>query len=474
MEAYRLFDKVSAGRHTTGSASTRRSLAARPDGMFAGRTVTAPGEVMEIDSTPLDVMVLLDGQPRTGTTDAFGPFDAYATRRLRQDPHLSAAALHRELLGLGYTGSYSAFTRSLRQRGLLSECPDCSNDTVPRITQRASLLNHPHRPHGLPIRVAPILGQTLASFLDQVAVANHLPAAALLAHLPVWFRHQYRTHDDLGPGRARVHRQDADALAALTRTDADVLTRTLPALAGRHRDQATPMRLTVACHRCTARRGLSAEIPVHLPALQRLCPRHRIWLGHTQQIDTTGCPDILPAARRAARLARSHGATRVLLAETIAHQTIQQHLTQDQYPDVTKRWTTRIDRLATARTRSPSGTEPHAREDLIAAATYSDTITLAARLLSRPARRPGRPQKPSTRTRPWDHFNWQPWVRDTVRQERPQPDLEGKLRPHHGHPQEPRHRRPPARRIHRNQGQHRSHRPGPPQGHTHPRLTVAE
>jgi hypothetical protein len=57
---YRLFDKVSAGRHTTGSASTRRSLAARPEGMFAARTVSAPGEVMEIDSTPLDVMVLLD------------------------------------------------------------------------------------------------------------------------------------------------------------------------------------------------------------------------------------------------------------------------------------------------------------------------------------------------------------------------------------------------------------------------------
>ena len=35
---YRLFDKVSAGKHTTGSASTRRSLAARPEGMFAART----------------------------------------------------------------------------------------------------------------------------------------------------------------------------------------------------------------------------------------------------------------------------------------------------------------------------------------------------------------------------------------------------------------------------------------------------
>ncbi len=57
---YRLFSALSAGRHTTGSARTRRSLAARPDGPFSGLQVSAPGEVMEIDSTPLDVLVRLD------------------------------------------------------------------------------------------------------------------------------------------------------------------------------------------------------------------------------------------------------------------------------------------------------------------------------------------------------------------------------------------------------------------------------
>lgn len=322
------------------------------------------------------------GQARAGTTDAFAPFDAYATRRLRQDPHLSAAALHRELLGLDYVGSYSAFTRSLRHRGLLAECPDCSGDALPQITQRASPLNHLHRPHGLPVRVPPICGQTIASFLDQVAAANHLPAGALLAHLPAWFRHQYRTHDDLNPGRTRVHHEDACALAALTRNDPGALAKALPALTGRHRDPATPMRLTLACHRCTARRGLPTEIPVHLPALQRLCPRHRTWLGHTQQIDTTSSPDIPGAVHRAARLARRHGTTRVLLAETIARQAIHQHLLEDQHSVTAQRWTARIDRLATARTRSPSGAGPHTSEDQIAAATYSDTITLATQLLS--------------------------------------------------------------------------------------------
>jgi hypothetical protein len=57
---YRLVGKLTTGLHTTGSARTRRSEAARPAGPFGGLTVAAPGEVVQIDSTPLDVLVLLD------------------------------------------------------------------------------------------------------------------------------------------------------------------------------------------------------------------------------------------------------------------------------------------------------------------------------------------------------------------------------------------------------------------------------
>ena len=71
---YRLFDRLSQGRHTTGSARTRRSLANRPDGPFGELVACRPGELVEIDSTPLDVLVLLDkGVPGrvelTGTVD---------------------------------------------------------------------------------------------------------------------------------------------------------------------------------------------------------------------------------------------------------------------------------------------------------------------------------------------------------------------------------------------------------------------
>ena len=75
---YRLFGTLAHGRHVTGSASTRRSLAGRPQGMFGSLAAAAPGEVVQIDSTPLDVLVLLDdGVP--GRVEMTGMIDV-ATR----------------------------------------------------------------------------------------------------------------------------------------------------------------------------------------------------------------------------------------------------------------------------------------------------------------------------------------------------------------------------------------------------------
>ena len=57
---YRLVTRITAGKHTFGSARTRRSLAKRPEGPFGMVTATRPGEWMQIDSTPLDVRIVLD------------------------------------------------------------------------------------------------------------------------------------------------------------------------------------------------------------------------------------------------------------------------------------------------------------------------------------------------------------------------------------------------------------------------------
>ena len=57
---YRLVERLAAGKHTFGSARTRRSLAKQPEGPFGQLTAVRPGEWMQIDSTPLDVRVVLD------------------------------------------------------------------------------------------------------------------------------------------------------------------------------------------------------------------------------------------------------------------------------------------------------------------------------------------------------------------------------------------------------------------------------
>lgn len=320
------------------------------------------------------------GHPRSDTRDLFAPFAAYTTLRIRDDPHLVASGLHGELGALGYTGSYSALTRSLRQRDLLPNCPTCDQEPSPEITRRASPLNDLHPHQGLPVLVAPLFGQTTASYLQHLAAANHLPAAALLAHLSPWFRTQYRAHDDLR-GQTRVTPADVDSLARLTRSNPNALLQALPALAARSHHSRPPVRLTTGCHRCAARRGITTTVPVHLPALLRLCPRHHTWLGRSQQIDTTTCPDIIRSAHRAARLAARHPAGQILLAETSAREIVARWLREDLHPNLTRRWITRIGLLNPGRPHPELGSLD---TDLADAATYHETVTLAAAFLSSP------------------------------------------------------------------------------------------
>ena len=55
------------------------------------------------------------------------PFIAYCRQRFVDDQHLPASTLLGELKELGYQGSYSALTRTLRLRGLRPDCVTCRN-----------------------------------------------------------------------------------------------------------------------------------------------------------------------------------------------------------------------------------------------------------------------------------------------------------------------------------------------------------
>ncbi|MFJ9049725.1 Mu transposase C-terminal domain-containing protein [Streptomyces bacillaris] len=57
---YRMVDALSAGRHTFGSAVTRRQTANRPTGVFSATVAARPGEQVQFDTTPLDVTAVMD------------------------------------------------------------------------------------------------------------------------------------------------------------------------------------------------------------------------------------------------------------------------------------------------------------------------------------------------------------------------------------------------------------------------------
>ena len=57
---HRLIARLAEGRHATGSARTRRTLSQQPAGPFGAVYPIRPGELMQIDSTPLDVAVELE------------------------------------------------------------------------------------------------------------------------------------------------------------------------------------------------------------------------------------------------------------------------------------------------------------------------------------------------------------------------------------------------------------------------------
>lgn len=57
---YRLLSALDTGGHPFGAATTRRSLANRPDGPFGTVGALRPGQPVLVDTTPLDVMAVLD------------------------------------------------------------------------------------------------------------------------------------------------------------------------------------------------------------------------------------------------------------------------------------------------------------------------------------------------------------------------------------------------------------------------------
>ncbi|HEX9547990.1 MAG TPA: hypothetical protein VF942_11670 [Acidimicrobiales bacterium] len=307
------------------------------------------------------------------------PLVNYCRRRFVEDPHLRPASLFKELTELGFRGSRSTFYRELTQRQLAppEDRQSDTRDNLPEVVTR--LADRLDRSSALPRPAAPITGETLVSYLTRLADANRLTLAEMLAVLPSWFTTKTSNRDD----RARHHMlapatsEALNSLARLAGTTPAGLAHALPAFGAADTDN--PLRATVACHKCTAHRGVHEPIPVHLPVHHKVCTRHGVWLGDPglPHLDVTACPEIITAQYRAKRLLRRYASHQLTLALVAVTSTIPAWPAS---PDaIPLHWRHRLLILQTTNHSRDIPTDP---EIYTNAAIYPDAIALAAAILN--------------------------------------------------------------------------------------------
>jgi hypothetical protein len=296
--------------------------------------------------------------------DDFAPFAAYCRRRLADDPHLRTPALLTELSSLGIGNARSTIYHALERHGIQAHpCPDCH----PASMSGYAPLTAPRGPWPapLPVPVAPVAGETLASFLGRLAAANRTTPEAVLDILPPWFRVKARWHNDRWlPSSLMPWADDAAArLAMISGSSTAAVTNALPAFGG---TRGQPVRAVTACRLCTAARRITQPVPVHLPAHHQVCLTHGIWLPGpgTPQFSVSGCPDILAAERQARRLFRR------CTIEQLIYSKIRAAAGQDDQP-----WKRRT--LALIESNPRQVTESGAQA-LFQAAAYPEAIAAAA------------------------------------------------------------------------------------------------
>jgi hypothetical protein len=227
--------------------------------------------------------------------------------------------------------------------------------------------SRPGPPPRLPLPVPPFPGETTASYLYRLAVANEVHPDDLRVHLS---------------GRRGHEPFPLDALAAATGRSQQALAWALPEMRPGAEVLPGHVRRTV-CWRCAARRGAFPYATVWQPAEACTCPGHRIWLGsaahprHHGQYDVGGLPEILQAQRRHYRLARRHGRQEAADAFAEAAHVTALWARRGYYPD------RRVPLIRALRGEVPITGKLSAHDAVTAVVTYPETVDLA-RVLAMP------------------------------------------------------------------------------------------
>jgi hypothetical protein len=161
-------------------------------------------------------------------------------------------------------------------------------------------------PRPLPRTVTPVAGEYFLDYIARLAATNHLEfreltgalndtAAITVYGVLGWKRHEQER-------LAATASQPLARVARLWWPDPRVYLRD---------PEGFRQMLRPACHRCTARYGITEPVACHLPPHQTVCRRHRLWTGpaarsHAGQLDISPFPEVLRAQRRHHHLAQLH------------------------------------------------------------------------------------------------------------------------------------------------------------------------
>ena len=251
----------------------------------------------------------------------------------------------------------------------------------------------------LPLAPPPVHRETIGSYLNQLADANHLTIGYLSSligpsrqHRRVDNRVGYWTPDSLS------------RLAGLTGRSTSTLIRAMPPL-GLIGDPIRRLPLSAteevveprrrpACRLCMARRHIRGLVVRSTPHHEGVCHRHHRWLLGDEQHDLTRLPEVLRANLRHQRIIRRGTHPSTALAYIDARDRLTRWFNSESSDEpLQQRWSRRLDVLG----EDPFGDPLRPSETRIELATYPEAVVLTG-LFSAPYWR-DQPQLPAEAAR---------------------------------------------------------------------------
>ncbi|MGW2564309.1 TniQ family protein [Streptomyces sp. NPDC001514] len=230
----------------------------------------------------------------------------------------------------------------------------------------------------LPLAPPPVHRETIGSYLNRLADANHLTIGYLSSLIGPSRKHR-RVDNRVGywtpAGLSR--------LAVLTGRSTSTLIRAMPPLgwigdpvrrlpSSATEDVVEPRRRP-GCRLCMARRHIRGLVVRSTPHHEGVCHRHHRWLLGDEQHDLTRLPEVLRANLRHQRIVRRGAHPSTALAYTEARDRLTRWFNSESSDEsLRQRWNQRLDVLG----EDPFGDPLRPSEARIELATYPEAVVL--------------------------------------------------------------------------------------------------